>query len=148
MLSAKFENSITLAKGELLFRKNDNVNDIYLLKKGHVACVALNQDRVIPIFSVKDQGLLGEDCIFVENSKFFYSAVALEDSIIVKIAKSDIMKFIESSSDWIKNIFVDMSEKIEHTTSIIGEHRIMNEKLNGGLLLTEKEEILIKKALN
>jgi CRP-like cAMP-binding protein len=147
MLSITNENSIRIEVGECLFKENDTVQSVYLLKRGHITCVTLNQDRVIPIFSVKDQGLVGEDCLFLKEPKYFYSAVALESSVVVKLAKSDIMKFIDSSSDWIKNIFTDMSEKIEHTKSIISEHRIIDDKLNGGLPFSQKEEILIKKAL-
>ena len=58
------------------------------------------------------------------------------------------MKFINASSDWVKNILFDISDKVAKTTEIIAEHRIIDDRFNGGKLFSDEEEVMIRKSLS
>ena len=141
------EDTIRLNKGDVLFREGDLVKNIYVLREGCISCCKNNDGRVFPIFTAKKQGLIGEDCAFGDNKKYFYSAVALEDSYLIKMSVRDIKKYLSSSNEWIRKVLTDMSDKLEHTAEFISEHRIVSEKLNAGVSFSSEEEAFIKKAL-
>ena len=138
--------TIDYSEGDIIFKAGDIINKLYIIKSGEVTCIAINNDRLVPVYNVIDSaGVIGEDEFFFNKRKSNYFAIAMSDVKVMEIPKADIMKFVNSSSDWIHILF-NISEKVAHT-DVITEHRIIDEKFNGGKLLTAKEEVLIKKSL-
>jgi len=140
--------TIQVSQGDVLLREGAVVSSLYIVKSGEIACVTLNHDRVVPVYTVSEAGVIGEDGVFSDNRPSTYSAVALTNATVVEISKQDIMKFINASSDWVKNILFDISEKVAKTTEIISEHRIIDDRFNGGKSFTNEEEVMIKKSLS
>ncbi len=137
-----------LSSGEVLFKQGSRCNFSYILNQGHVICFSLSNDnRVIPVFSVKNNGLIGEDAIFSEDGKHKYYAVALKDSQLTKLPRKDILTYINSAGDWIKKILFDLAEKVTNTNALISEHKILSERLNAGETLSLQEEKLLLKAI-
>lgn len=141
------DSEVVLSKGDILFQEGEVVEFVYVLKRGLLLSVTKSGERIVPIFSVKDQGVLGEDCAF-KGDKYFYSSIAMESSVLVKIPKQDITKFLNSSSDWLNKVLLDMSEKLNSTKTIISEHRIFSDKLMSGIDFTNELEAQIRKKLN
>ena len=140
--------TIQVLQGEVILREGKTVNELIIVKSGDVACVTLSNDRVVPVYTISGAGVVGEDGILSEGRASAYSAIALTDANIIKIPKEDIMKFIDASSSWVKNILFDISDKVSKTTEVISEHRIIDDRFNGGKLLTGEEEVMIKKSLS
>lgn len=139
--------TVDYSQGDIIFKAGDVINTLYIVKAGEVTCVSMNKDRLVPVYNVIDSGVIGEDGVFSNKRPSNYYAIAMSDVKVLEIPKADIMKFINSTSDWIKNILFNISEKVSHTTDVISEHKIIDERFNGGKLLTDKEEVLIKKSL-
>lgn len=137
----------SIEQGQVIIKEGDIVNKLYIVQSGEVACVTISNDRVIPIYTVQNSGVIGEDGVFSEDRPSSYSAIAMTKVSVVEIPKKDIMKFVKASSDWVKNILFDISDKVARTTDVIAEHRIIDDRFNGGKLFTDQEEILIKKSL-
>lgn len=148
MNTQSIHNTITVEKGSVLFREGENIENVFLLKSGRVVCAVKSADRLIPVHCIKDSGFIGEDCVLSGRAQYTYSAVALEKVEYIEIASKDISTYLDATSDWIQNIFINISDKIEHTNRLIAEHRIINEKLTGGIVFSEEDEVLIKKSLS
>lgn len=138
-----------LKAGEVLFLKGENCQFSFILQKGHVACFSLSPDkRVIPTFSVKQSGFIGEDNVFSEESEYRYYAVALEETFLVAIPNANIVQYLDSAGSWVKRIFFDLGEKVSKTSDVIVEHKIIDSRLNDGRLFTNQEEKIMIEAIS
>ncbi len=145
-ISAK--NTIQLQRGDLLFKKGEVSTCAYILKNGRVSCSILTDDkRIIPVSLFIDHGLIGEEASFDDGASYIYNAVALEDSTLIKVPKSDVLTYLEEAGTWMRKILSDISHRIENTLSIMNEHKIIDDRLCGGESLSTEETRLILDAL-
>ena len=146
--SNQFE-EITLERGEVLFKKGDPCLNSYIVKSGHVACFSLSEDnRIIPTFTVRDNGVIAEDNIFSKEESYTYYAVILDTTTLVKIPNSEVMTFLGSSADWMKTIIFDLAKKVLKTMDIIVDHKILDERLNAGVELSSEDSALLFKVIS
>ncbi len=138
---------VQLVEGEVLFREGDHAEYIYLVRKGAVASFVINSNRIFPISRIDDEGLVGEESAFL-NGKYSYYAVALKPSVVVKIPITDISFYMDETSDWINELFSEISQKMLNTINVIGEHKIIDARLNGGEEFSEVEEKMLRNALS
>lgn len=147
-MGSDFE-EMTLNEGEVLFKKEEKCKFCFIVRTGHIACFSLSSDkRVVPIFSVKDTGLIGEDCLFSQDPIYKYNAIALEKTVLIKIPTKDVMLYLSEAGDWMKNILFDLAEKVSNTSDVVVEHKIVDERLNGGNLFTDEEQKILLKAIS
>ena len=141
------ENVEKFSKGDILFKEGALPEHFYLILSGNVTCFKKHNDRLVPVFTAGEKEIVGEDCVLADSNKYFYSAVVMEDSQLVKIEKSEVYEFLNLQKDWIKNILKNISDKINHTTEIIAEHRILDNRLVGEIEFSDDQEAKLKKDL-
>jgi CRP-like cAMP-binding protein len=140
---------VTLEEGQILFKKGQSCKYCYIVRNGHVACFSLSSDkRVVPVFSVKDFGLVGEDSLFNSKEVHDYNAIVLSKTVLVKIPKKDVMLYLNEAGDWMKNILFDLAEKLSNTAEVVVEHKIVDERLNEGELFSDEEQKILLKAIS
>ena len=139
--------TVSIKKGDVLYNEKEQPVSFYIVLSGKIVCAKTNDKNIIPIFTAGTQDIVGEDCVLCDEPNYLYSAVALEDSELVKVDKSDVYEYLDSQSDWISNILKSISEKISHTSHVLAEHKIQDEKLTAGDLLTEEQEALLRNCL-
>lgn len=124
--------SFRLERGDVLFKYGDTCDHAYLLQEGHVACFLLSEDkRIIPLFTKKDVGLIGEQSLFHESGPTYtFYAVALSGSTLYKIPREEVLSFLGEAGLWIKNILSDISGRLEKTSLALQEHKIIDSRLN------------------
>ncbi|MBT4791402.1 MAG: cyclic nucleotide-binding domain-containing protein [Halobacteriovoraceae bacterium] len=146
--STQFKEQL-LSSGDVIFKIDDPCECSYIVKSGNVICFSLSTDnRIIPTFSVKDNGVIGEDNVFSQNEKHLYYAVALTDVILIRIPNAEVMTFLDSSSDWMKRIIFDLGEKVLKTMDTIVEHKILDDRLHANVVFSSEEEALLLKAIS
>jgi CRP-like cAMP-binding protein len=138
---------LDLKKGDVLFKEGDLAEYFYLISEGKVCSFKLRDGRVIPLFVANDKQLVGEETILKDDTHHNYIAVALEDSFLVKVSKSSVFEFLNSNSEWMKNILGDISTKLTKMYETAKEHKIVDSELFGMSQLLEEDEILLKKSL-
>ena len=87
-----------MKKGEIVFSEGDKVDSITIIKKGQIKLNTYDNDgreRIIGIFSDNDTIWEG---IFLENSRYPYSAVCLTDVHICRIFRKDIEEAVSNPS--------------------------------------------------
>ena len=147
-LDAKAFSESQIEKGQIVFSKGDKAENIYILNNGQVACFLVSKDkRIIPVYSLKNSGIFGEDGVLSKSGFYQYFAVALEDSTVTKIPDSDVSTFMKEAANWIPNILNNISDRIHNTIEVISEHKIIDDRLNGGEEFSQEEEKLILKSL-
>ena len=139
--------TVVYEKGEILFKEGESVRTLFLLRSGTVKLISVKNDRIVPLYTISERGVIGEDCIFKKDTTCNYSAVVSERASVVEIPRRDLIAFINSSSDWMKNIIFDMADKSEKTAALIVEHRILDDRLNGNSPFSDEEEVLFKTSL-
>ncbi len=131
---------VNVPSGELLFKKGEDADYIYLLEYGHVAVFNISsQNRLIPMFSKTDHGIIGEDSVLQEKPIYKNNAVALKDSSLIKIPTAEIHLFLSSSANWLENIMFELSGKVTNTAEIVLGHNIIDERLNDSVSFTDEE---------
>ena len=148
-MSLSADKKVQLKKGDLLFKKGNISECAYILKSGTICCFLLSEDkRVIPVTMYMDHGLVGEEASFDDNASYIYHAVALEDSVLVKVPKKDILAYLEEAGAWMRKILSDISARIENTLHIMNEHKIVDQRLCGGISLSTEETKIILDAIS
>ena len=139
--------SETFKKNDIIFKEGDLADKFYIVESGLVRCLKWHDKRLVPVLTVGEGELVGEDCILSDSNEYFYSAVALEECKLIKIKKNDVYSYLDSQSPWVKSILDNMSGKIQHTTDLIAEHKLSDDLLLKGKDFTEEEEILLRAKL-
>lgn len=134
-------------EGTVLFREGDLPEHFYIILSGGVTCFKLHERRLVPILTAGDQEIVGEDCVLSDSSSYFYSAIVSQESKLIKIEKSEVYEYLNYQKDWIKNILKNISDKIKHTTEVIAEHKIMDNRLIGDIDFSQEEEAKFKQLL-
>lgn len=136
-----------IKKDTVLFRQGDLPEKFYIVVSGTISCFKEYNDRIVPVYSATEKDLVGEDCLFGDSNKYYYSAIALEDCEVIQVAKSEVFSFLNLHKAWVKNILQNISHKIQHTTELIAEHRIIDDRLIAGEDFSDDDEAYFKKLI-
>jgi CRP-like cAMP-binding protein len=127
-------------KDEVLFKEGELPDSFFIVLSGTVITLKWFDGRLTPIFTAIAEDIVGEDCVFSDRDQYFYSAIATEDCEVIRVQKADTFKYLNSQSTWIRKILQNISEKIEHTSEVIAEHRILDSKLLANSEFTDEQE--------
>jgi len=134
-------------KDDVLFKEGDLPDSFFIVMSGKVITLKWFDGRLTPIYTAIQEDIVGEDCVFSDNDQYFYSAIAIEDCEVIRIQKTDAFKYLNSQSEWVKKILQNISDKIEHTSEVIAEHRILDSKLLSNTEFTDEQEASYKSKL-
>ncbi len=139
--------TLVYEKDSVIFKEGDAPESFYIVETGSVRCLKWNDKRLSPVFTASSGEMVGEDCVLSDSNQYFYSAVALIQCRLIKIDKNDVFKYLNSQSPWVRMILDNLSEKIQHTTDVIAEHRIIDDSLLKNIDFSEAEEVTFKNKL-
>lgn len=128
------------SKDSILFKEGDLPDSFFIVMSGKVITVKWFDGRLTPVYTAVEQDIIGEDCVFSDGEEYFYSAIAVENTEVIRINKADVFKYIDSQSAWVRKILKNISDKIEHTCEVIAEHRILDDKLLADSEFTDEQE--------
>ncbi len=142
--------SISLERGDVLFKQGQECKKAYLLQHGHIACFILSEDkRVIPLFTRTEAGIIGENSLFqLGEAKYTFHAVALKNSKLLEVSHIDVQNYLDEAGQWIQNILRDISSRLEKTSQALGEHKIIDNRLNAGESLEVEDIKLLLNAIS
>jgi CRP-like cAMP-binding protein len=138
------EETVDFEKDSVIFREGDIPEVFYIILSGSVRCLKWKDKRLSPIFTATQGDIVGEDCVLSDSNKHFYSAVALSNCRLIRVEKNDVFKYLNSQSPWVRMILDNLSEKIQQTTDVIAEHRIIDDSLLKNVDFSQEEEVLFK----
>ncbi|MFA5299023.1 MAG: response regulator, partial [Lutibacter sp.] len=101
-----------LKKGEVIFREGDYSNNVFLIYKGSVKSIKLNEfgkELIINIYKADD--FLGFAAI-IENSRYYETVIAMENSEILTVSKTIIQQILENNFKLSLDIFQLINENL------------------------------------
>jgi CRP-like cAMP-binding protein len=141
-----FKDEISLKKGSVLFHEGEASSFMYIISKGKVGILKETQGRVIPLAAVREKNFIGEMSLFNDEVRSA-SAIALEDTTVYMVKKSDIRKVLKNCPDWVTNIMITLTDRLRDVDELMREHRITENELSNDFELHPDEQKEVISAL-
>jgi CRP-like cAMP-binding protein len=138
---------IVFKKNQVIFREGDKADHFYILSAGKVRVVKKHGERLIPLAIYGERDILGVSDVFT-NKKRSISAIACENSTLLKIDKTNIDQLFAELPSWVNELVKTLSLRHSSAWDLIASHAIVsdqNETKKQSLSI--EEEILFKSIL-
>jgi CRP-like cAMP-binding protein len=145
--ASNFDNAVTYKEGAVIFAQGEPSNFLYLIDSGEVKLVKDDGHRLMLLSVIGEKSFLGELSMFSDELRSA-SAIAVKDTTVYMIKKSDISKVLKDCSNWVSDIMVTLCDRMRSTIDILSEHRISDETLGLGGELQAEERAVFKKSLD
>ena len=124
-MSLSFETN-NFQKGETIFLQNDVNDGLFIIQSGTVGIVKKIEKKISLVGVLSEKDFLGGASLFSKNQRSA-SAVCVTDVEVIKISFDQINSFIETKPEWIKDIFIDLVEKLNKSSDLMIENNIEKE---------------------
>jgi len=116
----------SLKKGEVLFRKGDEGNSLYIVSSGSVKIVLPSEtgDEVSPALLSKGD-FFGEMAL-LDDMPRSADAVALEQTELFALNRTDFIAFLTNNEQAIKAIFANLSIRLRRTDDLLEDVCFLN----------------------
>jgi CRP-like cAMP-binding protein len=142
MLQGKF----SLDHKKLIFKEGENASKLYMIKSGEVICLKQSKDRLVPIFTARENDIIGENAM-VAGSLYSYSAITNSFVELIEIPASHFTTVFREAPEWLVELTTTMIGRFQHTASLIAENRIIHSSLVEEDKFTSAFEVECKKLL-
>lgn len=137
-----FKDAIVLKKDAVLFAEGEASSFMYIIAKGKVGILKENDGKLMPLAVVGEKKFIGEMSLF-NDEKRSATAIALEDSEVFMIKKSDIKKVLKNCPEWVSNIMVTLTDRLRDVDELMREHRVFDEALIEKFELNPSEQKVV-----
>ena len=116
--------SVKTAKlGEFLFREGELCSTISIVVSGQVKISSMTYSGNEVIFNVLEKGeIFGNNLIFSDNPHYKGDVVAIKESVIVSISKDNLVKILQSNTEFLLaylNIQSNFGKKLNSTIKML-----------------------------
>jgi len=126
-IESAFDEPVKYSKGQVLFVEGASTSYMYMLISGKVGVFSETEGgRYFLVDVVEDQGLLGEDSMFNDGT-LGTSAIALEETSLYMIKKSDLRKIVSQCPEWVTDIMVTLCDRLKNATHELREHKVASD---------------------
>jgi CRP-like cAMP-binding protein len=141
------QSKVAFEKKRLIFREGGPANKLYMIKSGEVLCLKQSKDRLIPIFTAREDDIIGENAM-LKDATNAYSAIASSDVEVIEIPSSHFATVLKEAPEWLVELTSTMINRFERTASLIAENRIINSALVDETIFTDEFEVELKRVLD
>ncbi|WP_127715101.1 Crp/Fnr family transcriptional regulator [Halobacteriovorax sp. HLS] len=142
-----FKDVINFKKDAVLFIEGEASSFMYIIAKGRIGILKENDGKVMPLAIVGEKSFIGEMSLF-NDEKRSATAVALEDSEVFMIKKSDIKKVLKNCPEWVSNIMVTLTDRLRDVDELMREHRVFDNELIEKFEVNSSEQKVILKSID
>lgn len=117
---------VDLVKGDVLFRKGDEGDCLYIVQKGAVKIVLPSPqggEMIVCIFSAGD--FLGELAL-LDREPRSADAVAVRDSRLIAITRQDFLDFLRSNEVAMETVLSTLSKRLRKTDTLLEDKCFLN----------------------
>ncbi|MEA5065522.1 MAG: Crp/Fnr family transcriptional regulator [Eubacteriales bacterium] len=110
--------TVRFARGQFIFHQNDPVGRIYVVARGPVIILSIDekgQERKVVL--VPEGGTVGEMEAMVGTERAVYSAKAFTDCELVALSASEFMRWIDEDARALKQLAFALSHKLHAASS-------------------------------
>jgi CRP-like cAMP-binding protein len=131
----------------VVFKEGATADKLYIVKSGEVLCLKSSKDRLIPVFLAKPGDIVGEPAM-ISDLVHTYSAISLDNSELIEIPASNFHKALSEAPDWLMDLTTTMISRLQNTSSLIAENRMIHPSIIGEEHYSSAIEIEFKKLLS
>jgi CRP/FNR family transcriptional regulator, cyclic AMP receptor protein len=142
-LDSKIEEVVKLKKDQVLFVEGESSAYLYIVLKGKIRVIKETETKLISISVIEDKSFIGELSMFSDAVRSA-SAVAMEETEVIMVKKSDIRKVIKDCPVWISEIMETLSSRLRGGLDILREHNIVDSSNENNNILNNEQAITIK----
>ena len=113
--------AVKIAKGEFIFRQGEKGRTFFVVKKGRVKMVSVNEDGKEFVQGYFDEGSSFGEPPFFTGEAYPASAVAVVDSEIWKIGREDFLLLLKKNFDVHLSITESLSKRLEYKSMMLSE---------------------------
>lgn len=135
-----FNEPVHLKKGQVLFAQGEGSSYLYIVVKGEIGIFLEENEKLIFLNTVGDKDFIGELSMFSNDTRNA-TAIALNDSSLMVIKKTDIQKVLKTCPDWITNIMLTLTDRLRNTVDVLREHRVVDEIHHASTKMISSEEM-------
>ncbi|MBF0205799.1 MAG: cyclic nucleotide-binding domain-containing protein [Oligoflexia bacterium] len=129
-MKEKSNQNIFFHKDQIIFTEGMELAQLYIIKKGKVQLLKESANkRLIPLANLGEREFLGMIEIF-ENRPTNCIAIAIEDSELSPITKTDILSVLATMPDWASKLMLTLTSRLNKAQEILAEHNIVENKLS------------------
>jgi CRP/FNR family transcriptional regulator, cyclic AMP receptor protein len=143
---APAENLKTIKRDQILFKEGDKADRLILVKSGKILCLRRTKERLVPVHCCEAEGIVGEEAL-VTGRPHSYSAIALQDSVVIEIQGKTISALLKVTPKWLSGLMQTLATRIIDTEALLADQNIIHDSLSGGKTLSPEEENKLKKLL-
>jgi CRP/FNR family cyclic AMP-dependent transcriptional regulator len=116
----------TVKKGDVLFRKGDEGNALYIIVKGRIKiALTSNQEDEITLAVFQNGDFFGEMAL-LDGMPRSADAVAAETTQLYILNRSDFLSFLIHNEEAVKSILHVLSIRLRKTDNLLGETAFLN----------------------
>ena len=138
-----FKDEIVLKKDAVLFTEGEASSFMYIIAKGKIGILKESDGKVMPLAIVGEKSFIGEMSLFNDETRSA-TAIALEESHVYMIKKTDIRKVLKNCPEWVTNIMITLTDRLRDVDELMREHRVVDTTLSEKFELNpaEQKEVL------
>ncbi len=121
-----FEEPIMFKKGQVLFAQGEASSYLYIVASGEVGIFLEEKEKLTLLNTVGAKDFIGELSMFSDDKRNA-TAIALSESKLLVIQKSDIRKILKMCPEWVTNIMLTLTDRLRNTVDVLREHRVVDE---------------------
>jgi len=115
--------TVSMSNGDVIFTEGEISNYLYIVLKGKVKILVNSKGKLMPVSSIGEKDFIGELSLF-NNEKRTASAIAVEDTELALVKKSELNVILKNCPDWVENIMLTLTDRLKQTTFTLSENGI------------------------
>jgi len=112
-----------LKQGKVLFLAGERSDYLYIIKSGEIRLFDDRDGTLRPVAILEEKNFVEDETLFRGN-KTQYIAIAAKDSELVKIKKSEIQEVLGECPEWMTNIMLALTDRLNNTMNMLSDHNI------------------------
>ncbi|WP_372655062.1 Crp/Fnr family transcriptional regulator [Halobacteriovorax sp.] len=142
----QFRDIVKIKKGSVLFHEGEKSSYLYIVASGKVLLVKEDQGSIHSLGVTSEKDFIGVLSMF-NDEKRYASAIALEETEVYMIKKSDIRKVLKDCPEWVTNIMITLTDRLRDVDELMREHRVVSNEVENDFSLNNVQQKEMRDAL-
>lgn len=141
------QNKTTIERRKLIFKEGEPAEKLYMVKSGEVLCLKRSQDRLVPIFTARENDIIGENAMMPDQLNS-YSAISNSQVELIEIPASNFSTVFNEAPEWLVELTSTMISRFQNTASLVAENRLVHPAIIDEAKFTDAVEVELKKIID
>ena len=114
---------ISYKKGEFIFRKGSEAEEMYLIRSGKVRILKDVDRQMVELATFGEGEFLGELAVLAGRTHAA-AAIAIEDCTVAVLKRDKMLRTLEEGPRWVDTLLHSLADRLTHMNERIGDDLI------------------------